>query len=120
MGGSNIRTPGTTILAGIRAAVSAGTQVTTSADGSGAEGASVGIAVIDELPYAEGEGDRNDLSLDARDVAVVDALEAAGLRVVVVLVSGRPLLLEPILGKADAGDAEYDPLFPYRFGLEYR
>ena len=163
MGGTNVQTPGTTILAGIRAAVSADTQVTSSADGSGAAGASVAIAVIGELPYAESEGDRSDLSLDARDIAVVNALDAAGARVVVVLVSGRPLLLEPILSKADAivaawlpgtegagvadvlfgdhlpsgklghswprsmsqipintGDASYDPLFPYGYGLEYR
>ena len=44
--------------------MSTGTKVTFSKDGTGAAGASVGVVVIGETPYAEMKGDRADL--DAR------------------------------------------------------
>ena len=161
-GASGAITTGTTILQGIRAAVLGGASVTYSRDGSGAEGADVGVVVIGETPYAEGVGDRTDLSLSAEDVAAVRAVRAARVPTVVVLVSGRPMLLGAILGDADAilaawlpgtegagvadvlfgdfaptgklshswprtmaqvpinwGDAVYDPLYPYGYGLSY-
>jgi beta-glucosidase len=152
---------GTTVRAAITSIVGAG-KVTFAADGSGGTGAAVGIAVIGETPYAEWEGDKADLSLEAADVAAVKAMKDAGLKTVVVLISGRPMLLDKILPLADAivaawlpgtegegiadvlfgdfkptgklpqswprsmsqvpinvGDATYDPLFPYGFGLSY-
>jgi beta-glucosidase len=105
----NVTTGGTTILAAIRKAVGSGARVTTSQDGSGAEGASVGIAVIGETPYAEMMGDRTSLNLSPQDIAVVDNLKRAGLPVVVVLVSGRPLVIDDILPKADAIVAAWLP-----------
>jgi beta-glucosidase len=107
-GRSGETTKGTTILAGIRGAA-AGAQVSFSRDGSGAEGAGIAIAVIGEKPYAEFQGDRIDLHLDAEDVAVVDRLKSSGIPVVVVLVSGRPLLIDGILDKADAIVAAWLP-----------
>jgi beta-glucosidase len=101
-------TKGTTILAGIRN-VAPGAQVNYSLDGSGAEGASIGIAVIGEKPYAEMQGDRTDLHLAAEDVAVVDRLKSAGIPVVAVIVSGRPLLIDSILEKVDAIVAAWLP-----------
>ena len=101
-------TKGTTILAGIRS-VAPGAQVNYSLDGSGAEGASIGIAVIGETPYAEMQGDRTDLRIAAEDVAVVDRLKSAGIPVVAVIVSGRPLLIDSILEKADAIVAAWLP-----------
>ena len=101
-------TKGTTILAGIRN-VAPGAQVNYSLDGSGAEGAGVAIAVIGERPYAEMQGDRTDLRLAAEDVAVVDRLKSAGIPVVAVIVSGRPLLIDSILEKADAIVAAWLP-----------
>ena len=96
------------------------------------------------------------------DVQVVQRMKAAGLKTVVVLVVGRPVIIDTILPMADAivvawlpgteaagisdvlfgdvhpsgklphswprsmaqipinmGDASYDPLFPYGFGLSY-
>ena len=52
---------GTTILQAIQGAVSKNTRITYSLDGAGAEGASAGIVVVGEKPYAEGVGDRADL-----------------------------------------------------------
>jgi beta-glucosidase len=92
---------GTTILAAIRAAAPRAT-VTHSMDGAEAEGADIGIAVVGELPYAEGVGDRADLALSDQDTAVVARMKAAGLQVVVIVLSGRPLILGPALEQADA------------------
>ncbi len=102
-------TRGTTILAAIRKAAPQGAQVTYSRDGSGAAGATVGIAVIGETPYAEFQGDRTSLPVDAEDLAVVEKMKSAGIRVVVVLVSGRPLIVEDVLHRADAFLAAWLP-----------
>jgi beta-glucosidase len=69
----------------------------------------VAIVVIGEPPYAEMKGDRPDLSLDPADVAAVKAAKSAGMPVVVVLFSGRPLILEPILDDVDALVAAWLP-----------
>jgi beta-glucosidase len=100
---------GTTVLAAIRNAVSKNTQVTFSKDGSGAQGATVGVVVIGERPYAEGFGDRADLSLDKDDVAAVNNMKAAGIPVVVILLSGRPMILGDVLDKSSALVAAWLP-----------
>ena len=154
-------TGGTTILAALRAAAGDG-RVTYSREGSGAAGADVGVVVVGETPYAEYKGDRDDLALAREDKDAIAAVQKAGIPVVVVVVSGRPLILGEALGMADAvvaaclpgtegqgvadvlfgdykptgklpfswprsmeqvpvnvGDARYDPLFAYGFGLTY-
>ena len=100
---------GTTVLAAIRKAVSNHTQVTFSKDGTGAAGATVGIAVIGERPYAEGDGDRADLRLDREDADAVNNLKAAGIPVVVILFSGRPMIVNEVLEKADSFVAAWLP-----------
>ncbi|MFY1694472.1 MULTISPECIES: glycoside hydrolase family 3 protein [unclassified Solwaraspora] len=92
-GGSGPITPGTSILAGIRAAVDPSTQVTYDATGVGIDSSyRVAVAVVGETPYAEGEGDRPAaMGLRDTDLATIERLRAAGVPVVVVLVSGRPL-----------------------------
>lgn len=100
---------GTTILEAVKAAVSQDTEVTYSPDGTGAAGASIGIAVVGEQPYAEGIGDRADLSLDARDIAAVNNLKSAGIPVVVLVISGRPLIVNDVLPKTDALLAAFLP-----------
>lgn len=105
----DVTTGGTTILQAIRNTVSKQTKVTYTRDGTNASGAQVGVVVIGETPYAEGVGDRDDLSLAAEDAAAVENLKRAGLPVVAVLVTGRPLILEPILAKCDAVVAAWLP-----------
>jgi beta-glucosidase len=92
-GGSGPVTPGTTILAGIRAAVAPSTVVTYAPDGRGIDRRyDVAVAVVGEKPYAEGPGDRpGGLGLDPADLATLARLKASGVPLVVVLVSGRPL-----------------------------
>jgi beta-glucosidase len=161
-GESGTPTTGTTILAALKTAVSKGTAVTFSKDGTGAAGADVGLVVIGETPYAEGFGDRTDLGLAKEDLEAIANVKKAGIPVVVVLLSGRPMILGEVLAQSDAlvaawlpgsegqgvtdvllgdfkpagklpftwprsmaqmpinvGDAAYDPLFPYGFGLTY-
>jgi len=102
----DVTTGGTTILAAMKAVDS---QVTYAMDGTGAAGAAVGVVVIGETPYAEMRGDRKELTLAAEDVAAVKAVKAAGIPVVVVVVSGRPLALGEITGMADAIVAAWLP-----------
>jgi beta-glucosidase len=105
----NVTTGGTTILAAIKNTVSKDTKVTFSKDGSGAEGATVGVVVIGEKPYAEGNGDRASLALAPEDIAAVKTMKAAGIPVVVVLVSGRPMILGDVLDTASAVVAAWLP-----------
>ena len=104
-----VTTGGTTILQAVKDTVSRRTRVTHSKDGSGARGADVGLVVVGETPYAEGVGDREDLPLDAEDAAAIDNMKRAGIPVVVVLISGRPLILGDALAKADAFVAAWLP-----------
>lgn len=67
--------------------------MTYSTDGTGATGADVVVAVVGEAPYAEFSGDRRDLSLSAGDLAAIRNAKQAGIPVVVVVVSGRPVIL---------------------------
>jgi beta-glucosidase len=102
-GQSGYVTPGgTTVLEAIKAAVSRETQVTYSPDGTGAEGAALGIVVIGERPYAEGVGDRSDLALDQEDVAAIANIKKAGIPAVILLIAGRPMIIENVLLQADA------------------
>jgi beta-glucosidase len=100
---------GTTILAAIRNAAGPGTPVTYARDGTNGAGASVGIVVIGETPYAEGNGDRTDVTLAAADRNAVANLKKAGIPVVVVLLSGRPMILGDVLTQADAVVAAWLP-----------
>jgi beta-glucosidase len=180
-GGSTNVIPGTTILDGIRE--HARGPVTFSADASApVPSGADGIVVVGETPYAEGFGDvfgpqwaydpadKNvprpvkDMQLSAADKAAVDKVCAAARSCTVVVVSGRPLIIDPAqlsamdalvaawlpgsegAGVADTlfgarpftgklpvtwpktldqepinvGDRDYDPLFPYGYGLTTR
>jgi len=108
-GKSGMITTGTTIFQAIRNTVAAGTTLTTSHDGSGAEGADAAIVVIGETPYAERQGDRIDLSLNTEDVATVAKVKATGIPTVVVLISGRPMILGQVLDISDACVAAWLP-----------
>jgi beta-glucosidase len=171
--------PGTTILQGIRQAASRG-SVTFSEDASAPiDRKQLGVVVVGETPYAEGFGDVGgpqwawdpgdngiprpvkDMQISAADRAAIDKVCAATVKCVVVIVSGRPLIVDPQqLGRIDAlveawlpgsegagvadtlfgdrpftgklpvtwprtldqepinvGDAHYDPLYPFGYGL---
>ncbi len=105
-------TTGTTVLEAIKQTVSPtgmGTEVTYSEDGSGAEGAGAAVVVIGEKPYAEGNGDRKSLSLYPEDVAAITRIHQLGIPVVVILMSGRPMILGVALTYANAFIAAWLP-----------
>ncbi|MER5820390.1 glycoside hydrolase family 3 C-terminal domain-containing protein, partial [Streptomyces californicus] len=162
-GSSGKTTAGTTILEGMRKAARSPESVTYSKDASAAtDGHDVGVVIVGETPYAEGLGDvgnGHDLELTDADKKAIDTVCAA-MKCAVLVVSGRPQLLDDRLGDMDAlvaswlpgsegdgvadvlygkraftgqlpvtwpksesqvpvnvGDRDYDPQFPYGWGL---
>lgn len=100
---------GTTLLAAIKKTVSPETEVTFSPTGENLQGAEAVLVVIGEMPYAEMKGDRSDLSLAPSDAELIKKAHAAGVPVVTVLYSGRPLVLGAALEQSDAFVAAWLP-----------
>jgi len=105
----NVTPGGTTILSAIRQTVSKNTVVTFSKTGAGAEGADIGVVVIGETPYAEGNGDRSNPAPAKEDIDTVRNMKRAGITVVVILISGRPMIINDTLEQADAFIAAWLP-----------
>ncbi len=85
---------GTTILKAIKNSVSKNTEVEYNklGDFSFADNlADVGIVVVGEKPYAEGWGDNANPSLGPEDLAAIAKTKAKSKKIVVVIISGRPL-----------------------------
>ncbi len=108
-------TPGTTILEGLAAGLGPAATLLHSPRGrfTGADGqplrAEVGIAVVGEPPYAEWFGDSADLALPARERALVANLREQVDTLIVVLLTGRPVVLDGVLEVADAVVAAWLP-----------
>jgi beta-glucosidase len=180
-GGSTNQIPGTTILQGIRQASKG--AVTYSRDASAPiDKHATGVVVVGETPYAEGFGDvgadpwgydpgdngvkrpMQTMELNAGDSAAIDKVCAQAAKCVVVVVSGRPLIIkpaqrsqmdglveawlpgsegegvsDPLFGRTpyagklpvswprtlaqepiNVGDANYNPLYAYGYGLRTR
>ncbi len=101
--------PGTTILEGIRAAVSPDSEVQYDPDGSFEGTADIAIAVVGEFPYAEGAGDKRDLGLSTKDISVIENARAHSESLIVVILSGRPLIITDQLEVAGAWVAAWLP-----------
>lgn len=104
---SNANFPGaTSIWRGIRDAVTAGGgQATLQPDGAFTRKPDVAIVVFGETPYAEFQGDLKTLQLRPELRAPAETmrrLKAAGVPVVAVMLTGRPLFAGPELNLADA------------------
>lgn len=100
--------PGTTILAGIRkVAPQARVEYLRDARFNGT--ADIGIVVVGETPYAEGRGDQSNLSLSYFDRAYIDAMKGHSKKLVVILLSGRPLTITDVLPQTDAFVAAWLP-----------
>ena len=127
-GGSGDIIPGTTILEGIQDAAGKA-PVTYSADASAPiKKSDTGIVVVGETSYSEGFGDVGgpqwawdpadggvprpvkDMKLSEADSKAVDKVCSTAKKCVVVVVSGRPLILDPAqLSKIDALVAAWLP-----------
>ena len=99
---------GTTILAALKSSA-AQSNITYSKDGKGAEGADVGVVVLSEKPYAEFEGDSVELTLPKEQLEVMANMKQAGIPLVVVVLSGRPVMLDKIIENSDALIAAWLP-----------
>ena len=100
-------TPGTTIRKAMEKAAPG--RIDYSENAAGAEKADVVVVVVGEDPYAEGSGDRAKLELGPQDLALIDAAKRSGKPMVVVLISGRPLILGDVLDTASAVVAAWLP-----------
>ncbi len=102
-------TGATSILSAIKAAVSPGTKVVYDRDGQFEGRAEYGIVVVGEGPYAEGLGDRVDLSLSGPHKFAIANTRAHVDKLIVVLISGRPLVITDQFNQADAWVAAWQP-----------
>lgn len=98
----------TSVLDGVKRVVDAmGGRVVTGTDPwqVPTEAPDVAIVVFGEDPYAEGQGDRESLDFSAarpEALRLMKGLRAAGVPVVAVFLTGRPLWVNPELNAADA------------------
>lgn len=101
-----------TILDGIRAAAKeAGGKVIFSPEADSEESADVVIAIYGEDPYAEFQGDRENLDFvpNTFDPAKLAKFQEKGIPLVSVFLSGRPLWTNPELNMSDAFVAAWLP-----------
>jgi beta-glucosidase len=110
--------PGTTILQGIKGLVGPQTQVVYDRfaqfdEVKGTQGtpakADVGIVVVGERPYAEGVGDEADPKLSQKDVVLIEQMRQRAEKVVVVMMTGRPIEITEQLPLAEAWVAAWLP-----------
>jgi beta-glucosidase len=94
-------TPGTTIRQAI-AQVVGDAKLDFSKDAVGAERADAVVVVVGEDPYAEESGDRAKLELSKEDQSLISAAKHSGKPVIIVLITGRPLILGDVLDAANA------------------
>jgi beta-glucosidase len=70
--------------------------------------ADIGIVVVAERPYAEGVGDSSTLTLPNEDVALIAKMRPLVNKLVVVVISGRPM----VLGDVASADAVVEAWLP--------
>jgi beta-glucosidase len=104
---TNDQFPGaTSLFGGLKQAVeAAGGSAVHSPDGSFTQKPDAAVVVFGEKPYAEFQGDRATLALDADLTGPYETmrkLKEQGIPVVAVMITGRPLYVNPALNTADA------------------
>jgi beta-glucosidase len=104
---------GSSIYDGLSAQVkAAGGQIELSEDGSFNQKPDVAVIVFGEEPYAEGQGDVEDLAYQKdikSDLKLLKKLKAQGIPVVSVFISGRPMWINAELNASDAFVAAWLP-----------
>jgi len=109
-------TPGTTILQGLTQVFGSAAQLHFNRNGSfinvldaqnNPVKADVGIVVLGENPYAEGVGDSANLALNGG--TLLDSMREHADKVILIVVSGRPVIITDLLPKADAVVAAWLP-----------
>ena len=108
-GGTGPITPGTTIAGALGARLGPHLMFDSGAGFGPDTRGETGIVVVGEMPYAEGRGDSATLTLPPDDLALVAAMRPRLTRLVVIVLSGRPVMLDGILDEADAVIAAWLP-----------
>lgn len=113
-GNSNDDFPGgTSIYQGLAQAVTAaGGEIELSVDGDYQQKPDVAVVVYGETPYAEGNGDIDNVDYQrgsSNDLALLQHLKEQGIAVVSVFISGRPMYVNPELNASDAFVAAWLP-----------
>ncbi|KAG7022384.1 hypothetical protein SDJN02_16115 [Cucurbita argyrosperma subsp. argyrosperma] len=109
--GNNL-TSGTTVLDAIKETVDPETEVTfeeqPNKESLQSHGFSYGIVVVGEYPYAETNGDSLNLTIpDPGPSTITDVCGA--MKCVVIIISGRPVVIEPYISSMDALVAAWLP-----------
>lgn len=111
-GGFGDITPGTTVLQGIQQAVSPTTEVVYSERAKKSlikdQDFDYAVVVVGEPPYAESQGDNTNLTIPLMGTHAIRNT-CRYVRCVVVIISGRPLVIEPYLPMMDALVAAWLP-----------
>ncbi|MBU2558491.1 MAG: glycoside hydrolase family 3 C-terminal domain-containing protein [Bacteroidetes bacterium] len=107
-GSNGAITEGTNILNGLQQATG-NSEIIYSQSGDISDDIDVAVVVIGENPYAEGNGDRENLYLNDSDINLIKKVKGNGIPVIAVLVSGRPLIISDILPYTDAFIAAWLP-----------
>ncbi|TVR18906.1 MAG: beta-glucosidase [Anaerolineaceae bacterium] len=101
-GGMGDIVDGTTLRDALNAELSSESVIYDSTAEFGDVHAPVGIVAVGEAPYAEGFGDNGHLVLCDEDIAAIEKTRAHCDRLIVVLFSGRPLVITEQVALADA------------------
>ena len=108
----NYGVAGTTVLDAIKNAVAKNTKVEYNKQGNFSMGnnlADVGIAVVGEKPYAEGWGDDINPSLSAEDLETIKKVKEKSKKLIVIIISGRPLDIKKYINNWDGVVAAWLP-----------
>jgi len=103
---------GTTVLQAIKNAVLKNTVVEYSKQGDFSVEdnlADIGIVVVGEKPYAEGWGDNANPNISAEDLETIQKVKAKSKKLIVIIVSGRPLDIKKYISDWDGVVAAWLP-----------
>ena len=100
-GGTGAITYGTTIYYAI-SSVRGHDNVFFSSTGTTTQDVDLAVVVVGETPYAEGQGDTPNPALGPSDLAVIANIRQLNIPYVILLLSGRPLILDDVITGADA------------------
>lgn len=111
LGGTDNITTGTSLLEAMRSTIPAETKLHYDKDGVFEDSiqANVGIVCLHEIPYAEGVGDQGDLFLNGNDIRLIQRIRDRCQKLVVIIFSGRPLIITDQLPLAEAWVAAWLP-----------
>ena len=108
-GGSGDITTGTTILDAFKSTVSDSNNINYSKNGDNLTGSDIIVVAIGEKPYTEGVGDRDSLFLSKENKELLEKVKRAKIPYIVILISGRPMIINEELNDSHAFVAAWLP-----------